>query len=120
MAKKQQKSSTSFGEGIIRYGDTEVRVLFNNRALAEAEQQMGKSVIGVAQGFAQGHTGIVELAHLLRAGMEASRRASQNRGKAATLLKAYSVMDKAGFAAVAEVVMTAVADVLGYSPDPNE
>lgn len=108
-----------FGEGIIQAGEKEVRVFFNNRALAEAEQQMGKSVIGVAEGFADGRSGVLELAHLLRAGMTAATR-HNGRGKPASLIQAYQVMDDAGFAAVAEVVMVVLADVLGYDPKADD
>jgi len=112
------------GEAIVQAEDREVRVLFTNRALAEAESAMGKSVIGVAQGFADGASGISELAHLLRAGMEAARRDGREGGRALTLNDAYAVLDEAGFAAVAEPVMLAIANVLAYDPrqeepDPN-
>lgn len=113
-----KESTSGRGEGIIRAGEREVRIQFNNRALAEAEQQMKRSVIGVAQGFAQGDTGITEVAHLLRAGMQAARRG--RGGKPATLIEAYLVLDEAGFSAVAEVVMTALAEVLGYDPNAAE
>lgn len=113
----QKHESSAFGEGIVRAGSREVRVKFNNRALAEAEQQMGKSVIGVAQGYAAGDSGVTELAHLLRAGMQAARRANRERGRPVTLNDAYTVLDKAGFAEVANVVMSAVGDVLGYDPN---
>lgn len=102
------------GEGIIEANGREIRVLFTNRALAEAEAQMGKSVIGVAQGFVDGQSGITELAHLLRAGMLAARRDAGER-RATTMVEAYKVLDSAGFAAVAAVVMESVAAVLGYS-----
>jgi len=102
------------GEGIILAGEAEVRVLYTNRALAEAEQALGKSVIGVAQGFVNGDSGILELAQVLRAGMEAARREAREARKPITLNEAYEVLDEAGFAAVAEVVLIAVAEVLSY------
>lgn len=105
------------GEGIIEVGNKEIRVLYTNRALAEAEAQMGKSVLGVAQGFASGsnQAGITEIAHLLRAGMQAARRDSGERGRPASMIEAYKVLDQAGFAAVTAVVMESIAAVLGYS-----
>lgn len=95
----------------------EVRILFTNRALAEAEQAMGKGVIGVAQGFATGSTGLFEVAHLLRAGMEHARREAKQRGRPITLNDAYEVLDQCGFSRVAQTVMESVAAVLSYDPD---
>lgn len=114
MAKKNKFSS--LGEGVIRAGERDVLVRFDNRALAQAEQQMGKSVLGVARGFADSSTGsgITELAHLLRAGMQAARK--RNKGRPVTMSDAYRVMDEAGFSEVTTVVMRALSDVLGYDP----
>lgn len=100
------------GEGIIQAGNKEIRIRFDNRALAEAEQQMKKSVIGALRGFDGGESGITELAHLLRAGMQAARRGNNDKGKPATLIEAYGVLDRAGFATVANEVLVAVAAVL--------
>jgi len=104
-------------EGLLEL-DTgkEVRVLFTNRALAEAEQQMGKGVIGVAQGFASGQTGLFELAHLLRAGMEFARRDARVGGRPVSLNDAYEVLDTAGFTRVAQMVMETLAACLSYDP----
>lgn len=107
------------GEGTIRAGDREVQILFTNRALAQAEQAMGKSTIAVTQGFLNGAAGIGDLAHLLQAGMEAARRDSGERGRVVTTRDAYNVLDEAGFAAVTQVVMEAVAAVLSYGADVN-
>lgn len=117
------------GEGVIQAGGQEVVVLFTNRALMQAEKQMGKSVIGVTQGFLDGAAGFNELVTLLQAGMEAARRDSGIRGRVITVNDAVEVMDEAGFTAVAQVVMEAVAAVLSYGagevnengsePDPN-
>lgn len=104
------------GEEIIRLPDgKEVAVLFTNRALADAEGHMGKGVIGVAQGFAAGETSLTDLAHLLRAGMQAARRDRGELRRPVTLLDAYALMDAVGFTMCATAVMTAVAAVLGYT-----
>lgn len=110
------------GEATIQAGEREVRILFTNRALAEAEGQIGKSIIGVAQGFTEGTTGIGDIAHLLRAGMEAARRDAHAGGKVVTLKDAFQVLDEAGFSAVTVAVMEAVAAVLSFGTedqDPN-
>jgi len=102
------------GEATIIAGEREVRILFTNRALADAEAQIGKSIIAVAQGFADGSSGITETAHLLRAGMEAARRDAGEGGRTVALTDAYVVLDEAGFAAVATAVCEAIAAVLSY------
>jgi hypothetical protein len=103
------------GEATIQAGEREVTILFTNRALAEAEGQIGKSIIGVAQGFAEGTTGIRDIAYLLQAGMEAARRDARAGGKVVTLNDAYQVLDAVGFTAVSVAVMEAVSAVLSFT-----
>jgi hypothetical protein len=105
------------GEGTISANGTEVHVLFTNRALATAQQSLGRGIVAVAQGFSDGSSGIIEVATLLQVGMEAARRDSRAGGRPVRLDDAYDVMDEVGFAGVASVVMEAVAAVLGYSGD---
>jgi len=113
------------GEAIIRSDDGgEVEVLFTNRALATAEKFLGRSIIGIAQGFSDGESGITEVVKLLQVGMEAARRDARIGSRAVTLNDAFAVLDEAGFATVAAAVMEAVAAVLSYGPgeetdDPN-
>lgn len=104
-------------EKILKAGDREVRILFTNRALAEAEAQLGKSVIALAQGFAEGGSGVTDIATLLRSGMEASRRDTKSGGNPVTLNDAYDVMDEVGFSEVSVAVMTALAEVLSYGAE---
>lgn len=105
------------GESVIQHGDTEYRLLFTNRALAEAESATGKSIIMIAQGFSVGTTGIGDVAHLLAVGMEAARRDAKSGGRTVTLVDAYRVMDEVGFTAAARVVMEAVAEVMQFSDE---
>jgi len=111
------------GEATIQAGEREVHILFTNRALAETEGAIGKSIIGVAQGFTEGTTGVGDIAHLLRAGMEAARRDARAGGKVVTLKDAFQVLDEVGFTAVSVAVMEAVSAVLSFSgeqeQDPN-
>lgn len=108
------------GEAIISAAEREVRILFTNRALAEAEAQIGRSIIAVAQGFADGSSGITETAHLLRTGMEAARRDAGEGGRAISLVDAYAVLDEVGFAPVVTAVCEAVAAVLSYGAGEPE
>jgi hypothetical protein len=99
-------------EAIITAGEREVRVLFTNRALAEVEGQLKRPIIAIAQGFADGTSGVTDVAHVLRAGMEAARRDAHQSGHPVTLNDAYAVMDELSFGEICEAVMLAVARVL--------
>lgn len=108
------------GETTIQADGREIRLLYTNRALAEAEKQVGRSVIGIAQGFADGTSGITEVAHLLRAGMEAARRDGGGGGRVVSLNDAYQVLDELGFSAVTVAVMEGVAAVLSYGAESED
>ncbi len=105
------------GDAVIQVGEGEVRILFTNRALANAERQIGKSVIALAQGFARGDTGIGDVAQLLSAGMEAARQDARTGGRATTLNDAYGIMDAVGFERATQAVMEAISSVLSYKGD---
>jgi hypothetical protein len=105
------------GEITLNAGDREVRLLYTNRALAEAEAAMGRSVIGVSQGFASGESGVTELAHLLQAGMEAARRDAREGGRRISINEAYEVLDETGFRGAAAAVFSAIGEVLSYDGD---
>ena len=113
------------GEATIVAGDEQVRVLFTNRAIAEAEKAIGRSILGILQGFVENTTGIGDLAQLLLQGMQAARRDARG-GSVVRIQDAWDVLDAAGFGTVAAAVMEAVAAVLAYDPnaeaedeDPN-
>lgn len=103
------------GEAIIALGDgQEAKALFTNRALAEAEQALGRSIIEISRGFAAGRIGITEIGQLLRCGMEAVWRDDRAGGQRPTVQAAYDVMDQAGYAIVARAVMEAITVTLSY------
>ena len=110
------------GDITLQAGNREVRLLFTNRALAEAEGAMGKSTIAIAQGFAtgEGALSIIELAHMLRAGMEAARRDAREGGRVISLNEAYDVLDEVGFIEVSKAVFGAISEVLSYGSTEAE
>lgn len=108
------------GEGIIQANGTEVHVLFTNRAIAIAEKELGRGIIGVLEGYTTGTSGIGETATLLRVGMEAARRDARVPGRPVTAEQAYEVLDAVGFGTVAAPIMEAVAAVLGYTPEDEQ
>ena len=108
------------GEYSIQTEAGEVRLLYTNRALVDAELAMGKSVLAVSQGFVQGESGMTEMVHLLQAGMEAARHDAREGGRRVTVNDALRVMDEVGLAGVAAPVMEGVAAVLSYDPTNEE
>jgi len=114
------------GEVTLQTGEREVRILFTNRAIAQAEDSLGKGIIEILQGFEQGGS-VSEIARLLQAGMEAHRRDARLGGRAISIAEAFSVMDEAGFAPTTEAIAVGVSEVLSYGTeleeedtDPNE
>ena len=104
------------GEAVIQAGEREVAILFTNRALAEVEGTLKRSIIAVAQGIADGTSGITEAVHLLRTGMEAARRDAKEGGRV-SLPDAFSVLDEAGYSKVVLAVSEAIAEVLSYGAE---
>lgn len=97
-------------EKILEVDGREVRLLFNNRALAETEEAIGTPI----SAWKEDSFGVMQIAYLLRAGMEGARRASRNGKRPVTVNDAFAVLDEVGFTPVTIVVMEAVAEVLGY------
>jgi len=103
------------GEATIQDGEREIRLLYTNRALANAERALGKSVIAASQA-----SGVYDMVQLLLAGMEAARQESRVSGRAYTLSDAYKVMDGVGFVKVTNTVNEALAAVLSYGTETRE
>lgn len=107
-------STGARGERVIETEDGEVRVLFTNRALANAETQLNRGVFEVLADLQSGGR-IGDVAVLLQAGMEAARRDAREGGKPVNLAQAYAVLDEVGYAAAVIAVVEAVAEVVGYT-----
>lgn len=104
------------GTARIAAGEREVEILFTNRALAEAEAAIGRSITQILEGFMpdDGSCGITEAAKLLRVGMEAARRDSRAGGRVFTENDAFEVLDAVGYPPMLTILMEAVSNVLGY------
>ena len=111
------------GEGVLALPDGgECRILFTNRAIAEAEAALGRSVMAMLQEFEAGSAGITDAAILLRSGMEAYRRDARLGGRPVSVDDAYEVMDQVGFAPTLKVAVESMAVVLSFgaeAEDPN-
>lgn len=114
------------GERTVEVDGEVFRVLFTNRALAEAEEELGRGILAFLQEFTDGNGGVKDVAIVLKAGLEAARRDAREGGKPVSIVKAYDAMDAIGFTTAARMVAEAISDVLSYStdageePDPNE
>lgn len=111
------------GERFIETKEGEIRLLFTNQALAEAEARMDKSILGCARDLLNGQAGIGEVAQLLRVGMQASNQ-DEGRKKTVPLQRAYQIMDEVGFTTVMTDVLEGITAVLMYKgeqedEDPN-
>jgi hypothetical protein len=106
------------GETTIQADGREVTVLYTNRALADAERALGRSIIAILE---DARPGVLDLAHMLYAGMKAARRElpGRDRGPSVTLDDVFAVLDEAGYAAVTVAVVEAITDVLSYGPDED-
>ena len=105
------------GTARIVAGEREVEILFTNRALAEAEAAVGRSIVGILEGFQQNTCGVTETVKLLRVGMEAARRDSRTGGHVVTDNDAFEVLDRVGYTRVLTIIMEAIAVVLGYDAE---
>lgn len=109
------------GEGFVETPDgKQYAILFTNRAIAEAERALKKSVIGMMRDFEAAGVaglGVNEIGHLLYVGMEHGRRDAHAGGKQLSLSDAWDLMDVIGFAEATRVVLEAISAVLSYSPE---
>lgn len=110
------------GEGFVTVGGERIEVLFTNRALMEAEQATGKTVLELARAATNERLGIGDVAKLLAIGMENARRAQARRdgtpgGRTRNVNDALDIMDKVGFSTVTACVMGGLAAVLSYDED---
>ena len=99
-------------------------MLFTNRALADVERAIGKSVTALLKGMVQSgevpDVSVGDTAYLLQVGMEHARRDRQSRPQPYTLDDAFAVLDLAGYAKVVNVVMAALMATFSYIGEPEE
>jgi hypothetical protein len=108
------------GEGYLELDGETFAVLFTNRALAEAERALGKSVVQIANAFGRDAIGVGDVAQLLTVGLEHARRDSRSRPQSYTINDAWDLLDKLGFAVVVEAVMLAIVQVISYRPTKDK
>ncbi len=104
------------GEGFLEFEGERYPILFTLRALADAEQATGKTVMQLLSQAQANAMGIGDVARLLTVGLEYARRDGRTRAQGYNLNDAWRLLDKLGFAPVAVVVYEALAAVMSYSP----
>ena len=104
------------GEGLIEAGGKEYQLFFNNKALAEAERAIGKSMGVLASQVSAGTFSVSETAALLRIGVNSARREFRLKIVPITLDDAFSIMDEVGFLVAGSAVIAPLTEVLVYDP----
>jgi hypothetical protein len=108
------------GQATILSGEGEIHVLYNNRALAEAEKMLGRGILTALSGFSKGEFSVGDAAILLQVGMEHDRRAARVGGRRVTIDDAYKLMDECGLMTVVKPIFEAIAEVLNYDGGSDE
>ncbi len=98
------------GEGFLG----ELPVLFTNRALADAERKLGRTITEILSAASGGRFGISETASLLAIGLEYGRRDRKESRANYTEQDAYNLMDEHGWSDCAKMVIEAISTVLTY------
>ena len=104
------------GEGLIEAGGKEYQLFFNNKALAEAERVLGKSMGVLATQISTGLMSIGEVADLIVVGANAARREFRTRAVMLNRDAALSIMDEIGFIPASQAVIEPLTEVLMYDP----
>lgn len=105
------------GEATFDCGGETYTLLYNNRALADAEARTGKGILAIVDEVRGGKLSVRDTADLLVAGLEAARRDQRAPHKPYTPEHAFAILDELGLARVVQVVMSAVADCVGYTAE---
>ena len=109
------------GEHVFLTEGGEVPILFTNRALANAEAQLGRGLIAVLNEQLTRRGSLSDVLVLLRAGMEAARLDAKLDGKPVTMAQADALLDEVGLPEASAAVIGAVTDVISYRrPEGSE
>jgi hypothetical protein len=104
------------GESLIETKERAYPILLTNRALAEAEKALGKSVMAIGQEAQRGEISLGDTAELLRIGLEYGRREDKWSKDPVRSPLAYEILDEVGFQPVASMMLGCLLEVLTYDP----
>ena len=105
------------GEATFECGGETYTLLYNNRALADAENRTGKGILAVMDEARERKISVRDTADMLVAGLEAARREARAPHKPFTVEHAYAILDAMGFPAVYQLVMEAILQCFQYEPE---
>ncbi len=108
------------GEGWLDEADRKYPILFTNRALADAERALGKSILEVVETVHERKLSLDDLARVLVIGLEYGRKDAGDQRKSYTRDDAFGLLDEFGFGQIASTVFEALAAVLSYAPAKSE
>lgn len=100
-------------ETIVLTDETEVKILFTNRALAQVEERLNEPIMITATNLSNGIVSMAKMAQLLKCGIEAAKKDAGENPRV-TLQDAYDVLDDVGFLKVLQVVVRALTGCLNY------
>ena len=104
------------GEGYLELDGERYAVLFTLRALADAEQFTGKSIMQLMAAAQANAMSVGNLAQMLAVGLEYARRERKGRVRPYDVNDAWRLLDGLGFTIVLVVVLEALAAVMSFRP----
>jgi len=107
------------GEAFLEANGESYRILFTNRAIAEAEQRTGKAFLHLLRLASIEDLGVNDVANLLVTGLEAARRETGG-GRPYQITQAFDLMDAVGFVQAAQAVVLALTAVLAFGSKAEE
>ena len=107
------------GEAFLEANGESYRILFTNRAIAEAEQRTGKAFLHLLRLASIEDLGVNDVANLLVTGLEAARRETGG-GRPYQITQAFDLMDAVGFVQAAQAVVLALTAVLTFGSKAEE
>lgn len=108
------------GEAYLTVDGERVGLLYTNRALARAEELLGKPIMQLLREAAGERLGIGETATLLQVGMDRARQEERPGSRPVTRKEADDVLDALGFVATAQAVYQAIAAVVTYQVNAED
>lgn len=103
------------GESHIVVGEDEVALLFTNRALAEVERILGRSIVRILADSQTRDISIVDVTRMLQVAVSAARREAGDVRPFNTN-DSWEAMDAVGFQTVLVAVFTGITAVLDFEP----
>ena len=109
-----EKRTGARGEGYLELDGETYAILLTNRAIAEAEQATGKTILQLLAAGADNSLGMREVAAVMTVGLSWGQREGLGTGRGAVQQNVWRLLDQLGFVACLEVVIEALSAVVDY------